>query len=304
MYHLIPSLKKGDKIGICCTARFVTKEAIQPCLNTLEEWGFEVVLGKYIFEKDRQFGGNDTQRTHDLQAFLDDPEIKAVLFAKGGYGTVRIVDGLSWDGFKNNPKWLCGFSDITVLHAHVHQQVGLPSLHSPMSLNFQPNSVDVEALQRLKDFWEGKGLEAMIAKPHSNNRFGSSEGVLVGGNLSILYSISGSDSELDLDGKILFLEDLDEYLYHIDRMLWQLKRAGKLKGLAGLVVGGMSEMKDNAEPFGRTVEEIVREAVGEYGYPVAFGLEAGHIFRNLPLALGLPVQLTVNEAITTLKWKN
>ncbi len=293
MYQTIPPLQPGAKIGLCCTARFVTPEGLQTCIDTLSTWGYEVVLGKNVFAKDRQFGGRDWQRAEDLQCFLDDPTIKAVLFGKGGYGTVRMVDKLNWEKFKLSPKWLCGFSDITVLHSHVHQTLGLPTLHSPMALNFQPNSVDSAVLEALQNFWNGKGLTAFEAAAHSLNRVGEAKGKLVGGNLSILYALAGSDSEVDTTGKILFLEDLDEYLYHIDRMLWQLKRAGKLKNLAGLVIGGMTEMKDNAEPFGKTVEEIIKEAVSEYAFPVGFGFEMGHIKRNFPIVLGEDVHLKV-----------
>lgn len=303
MYQTIPSLQPGAKIGLCCTARFLTPEGLQSCIETLSKWGYEVVLGKHVYAKDRQFGGTDRQRAEDLQHFLDDPSIKAVLFGKGGYGTVRMVDYLNWEKFTLSPKWLCGFSDITVLHSHVHQILGLPTLHSPMALNFQPSSVDTAVLESLQNFWKGNGLSVLETDAHPQNRVGEAKGKLVGGNLSILYALAGSDSDLDTAGKILFLEDLDEYLYHIDRMLWQLKRAGKLKNLAGLVIGGMTEMKDNTEPFGKTVEEIIREAVSEYAFPVGFGFEIGHIKRNFPVVLGEEVHLKVTERGAKLRYK-
>ena len=303
MYQAIPPLVPGDKIGLCCTARYVTQEALQPCIETLSRWGYQVVLGKHMYARDRQFGGTDKQRAEDLQLLLDDPSVRAVLFAKGGYGTVRMVDKLNWNGFVRSPKWLCGFSDITVLHSHVHQNFGLPTLHSPMALNFQPNSVENSVLVSLQNFLTGQGISALKADAHSLNRFGTISGSLIGGNLSIVCSTLGSDSELDTAGKILFLEDLDEYLYHIDRMIWQLKRAGKFKDLRGLVIGGMTEMKDNTDPFGKTTEEIISEAISEYSFPVAFGFEIGHVRKNHPVVLGEEALLEVNESGACLSFK-
>lgn len=285
-----PCLQKGDKIGIVACARKISKEELEPAVDLLTSWGLEVVLGKNIFRAEHQFSGSDDQRAADLQSMLDDPAVKAVISARGGYGTVRIIDKLDFTAFKKQPKWIIGYSDITVLHSHVHN-FGIKTLHAIMPINFAKNA---EAIETLRKALFGEALR-YEGGSHSLNRKGNAEAELVGGNLSLLYALTGSVSDINTNGKILFIEDLDEYLYHIDRMMINLKRSGKLSHLAGLIVGGMSDMKDNAVPFGKTAEEIIQDAVKEYDYPVCFGFPAGHIDRNLALVLGGKVKMEVKD---------
>lgn len=285
-----PYLKKGDKIGIVASARKISREEISPAVEVLKSWGLEVVLGKNLFNADHQFSGTDVERVEDLQTMLNDTSVKAVISARGGYGTMRIIDKIDFSGFKKNPKWVIGYSDITVLHSHIHT-LEMETLHATMPINFTKNEDALESLH--KALFGGK-INYEIAS-HSLNRKGIAEGELVGGNLSLLYALAGSVSDIDTTGKILFIEDLDEYLYHIDRMMMNLKRSGKLSRLAGLVVGGMTDMKDNAVPFGKTAEEIILDAVKEYNYPVCFHFPAGHVDRNLALYLGRNAKLEVAE---------
>ena len=289
------ALKKGDKIGIVACARKISKEELQPAVEVFNNWGLEVVYGKKLFNADHQFSGTDTERAEDLQSMLDDASVKAVISARGGYGTVRIIDKIDFTAFRNDPKWLIGYSDLTVLHSHVYN-LGVETLHATMPINFPVNA---EAVETLRKVLFGEKLSYEI-EAHPLNRSGNAEAELVGGNLSLLYALSGSVSDLDTKGKILFIEDLDEYLYHIDRMMFNLKRSGKLENLAGLIVGGMSDMKDNAVPFGKTAEEIVLEAVREYDFPVCFNFPAGHVDRNLALIIGRKVKLEVTSGKSTL----
>jgi muramoyltetrapeptide carboxypeptidase len=284
-----PYLKKGDKIGIVASARKISKEEVQPALEILASWGLEAVLGKNVFKEEHQFSGTDKERTEDLQMMLDDPSVKAVISARGGYGTIRIIDNIDFSGFRKEPKWIIGYSDITVLHSHIHNS-GIETIHATMPINFTKNAEATETLRKAL-FGEKLSYEAEL---HSMNRNGKAQAELVGGNLSLLYALSGSVSDIDTKGKILFIEDLDEYLYHIDRMMINLKRSGKLSQLAGLIVGGMSDMKDNAVPFGKNAEEIIMDAVKEYNYPVCFNFPAGHIDKNLAIVLGRKVKMEVN----------
>lgn len=286
-------LKPGDKVGIAATARKISLPEIQYAVNTLTEWGFEVVLPEGLYSKNHQFAGTDVERAAVLQSLLDNPEIKAVLCARGGYGTVRIVDLLDWELFTKHPKWIVGYSDITVLHGHINQTLGIASLHATMAFNITAEEERQAAIASLKDALTGNEVVHLLPA-HPLNREGNASGVVVGGNLSVLYSMMGSVSFPDTDGKILFLEDLDEYLYHIDRMMMGLKRAGKLTNLAALVVGGMTDMRDNAVPFGKTAEQIIYDAVKEYNYPLYFGLQAGHIANNLALPMGVAATIAGN----------
>lgn len=291
---LLPeSLSPGDEIRIVSTARKISHGEIEAAVNLLTDWGFKVSLGKNVFEKDRQFSGTDEQRLQDFQEALNDLNVKMILCARGGYGTVRIIDDIKWDSLKKQPKWIAGYSDITVLHSHLNKNVGIASLHCSMPVNFPTNAK--EALDSLKAAITGEELNYEF-EPNPLNRPGSCNAEIVGGNLSILYSLSGTNSAIDTRGKILFLEDLDEYLYHVDRMIINLKRNGVLNELAGLVVGAMSEMNDNATPFGKTAEEIIAEAVQEFDFPVCFGFPAGHIKDNRALILGKKAKLTVDES--------
>jgi muramoyltetrapeptide carboxypeptidase len=288
-----PSLQKGDTVAIVSTARKISKEEIQPAIELLEEWGLHPVLGKTIGLEQHQFAGDDTQRAADFQTFMDDPTVKAIWCAKGGYGTVRIIDALNFSKFRKAPKWVIGYSDITVLHAHLHS-LGIATLHAQIAENIGNKSALTRETLKKALFGEKYHIESI---PNNNSllREGSAKGVLVGGNLSILYSLCGSVSSIDTQGKILFLEDLDEYLYHVDRMMQNLKRNGMLEHLKGLVVGGMTKMHDNIIPFGKSAEEIIFDTVSEYAYPVCFHFPAGHMEDNRALVLGREIHLEVTK---------
>ena len=289
---IIPEkLKIGDKIGIVSSARKISLEELKAAIKILENWGFEIVLGKNLFEENNQFSGTIEQRTTDLQSMIDNDAIKVILCARGGYGTVQIIDNLNFNRFKKNPKWIIGYSDITVLHSHLNN-LGIASLHATMPINFENNSI--ESLQSLKNALLGKS-NRIECKSNAFNRLGKADAEIVGGNLSILYSLLGSNSDIDTEGKILFVEDLDEYLYHIDRMIINLKRNGKLAKLKGLIVGGMTDMNDNEIPFGKSVEEIILEHTNKYDYPICFGFAAGHINDNRCIKFGLRSVLEINE---------
>lgn len=285
-----PYLKKGDKIAIIASARKISMQEVQPAIEVFESWGLEVVLSKNLLGSDNQYSGADIERAEDLQSVLDDSSIRAVISARGGYGTIRIVDKIDFTKFRLQPKWIIGYSDITVLHSHIHN-FGIETMHATMPINF---SVNAEAVETMRRSLFGEKLKYEMEK-HPLNREGFAEAQIVGGNLSLLYALTGSNSSMHTKGKILFIEDLDEYLYHIDRMMMSLKRSGKLRDLAGLVVGGMSDMKDNQIPFGKNAEEIIIDAVKEYNYPVCFNFPAGHIDKNLALVLGRTMRLIVGE---------
>ena len=289
---IIPEkLKIGDKIGIVSTARKITLEELSPAIKLLENWGFEVVFGANLFEENNQFSGTVEQRISDLQSMIDNDAIKAVLCARGGYGTVQIIDNINFSSLKKDPKWIIGYSDVTVLHAHLNN-LGIASLHATMPINFANNSN--ESLQSLKNSLLGKS-NRIECKSYAFNRLGRVDAEIVGGNLSILYSLSGSISDIDTEGKILFIEDLDEYLYHIDRMMMNLKRNGKLAKLKGLIAGRMNDMNDNEIPFGKSVEEIILEHTKKYDYPICFGFPAGHINDNRCIKLGVKSVLKIAE---------
>jgi len=282
-------LKKGDTIGIVSTARKVLPEQLVPALQIVEGWGLKTVLGNSIGAAKNQFAGSDALRTSDFQEMLDNPDIKAIWCAKGGYGTVRIIDNLDFSKFLKNPKWVIGYSDITVLHSHIHR-LGIETLHAQTLLEMEKKTPETAESIRKVLFGEQYGIEFSGKCFPANTTL---NGQLVGGNLSILFSICGSRSALKTDGKILFLEDLDEYVYHVDRMMLNLKRNGMLQNLAGLIVGGMTEMKDNVVPFGKTAEEIILDAVKEFDYPICFNFPAGHLEDNRALILGRKIILNV-----------
>jgi muramoyltetrapeptide carboxypeptidase len=289
---ILPSyLKKGDTIAIIATARKVSQEEIQPAVVFFESYGLSVLLGKNLFESSSQYAGTDAQRAEDLQWALNDKNIKVVIVARGGYGTVRLMEHIDFTEFKKHPKWVIGYSDITVLHSAIHN-IGIATMHATMPLNFSKNQ---EATRSLIKALLGKLTEIETEENYSNIE-GVAKGQLVGGNLSLLYALSGTPYDIDTRDKILFIEDLDEYLYHLDRMMMQLKLSGKLSCLKGLVVGGMTDMKDNAIPFGKFPEEIILDAVKDYEYPVCFDFPAGHIDRNLAMYFGREVELNVMDS--------
>lgn len=285
-------LKKGDKIGIIAPARKISKEEIQSAIDIFNAWGLEVVLSKNLFNADNQFSGTEHERAEALQIMLNDDSIKAIISARGGYGTIRIIDKIDFTNFKKHPKWIIGYSDITVLHSHINN-FGIETLHATMPINFTKNA---EATETLRKALFGEQLNYEV-ESLPLNRKGKTEAELIGGNLSLIYALTGSISDIDTKGKILFIEDLDEYLYHVDRMMLNLKRSGKLDQLAGLIIGGMTDMKDNTIPFGKTAEEIILDAVKEYDYPVCFNFPAGHVEKNLALYFGRKVKLKVADTV-------
>ncbi len=292
-----PFLKPGDVIGICAPARKVSTEEMKDGIAWLTQKGFQVKESENLYNSQNQFSGSDEERTNDLQALINDPEVKAIIFARGGYGCVRIVDQIDFTPLEKNPKWLIGFSDVTVLHSHLNIHNSICTLHAPMMINLMNDKRNEEAANKIIDIITGKNIR--YSENHTNpfNREGVCEGELVGGNLSLLFALAGTPSDIETENKILFIEDLDEYLYHIDRMMMQLKRTGKLKNLKGLIVGGMSDMRDNAIPFGKSAVEIISEAIAEYKYPVCFDFPSGHIDRNLPLVFGANVKLEVGKNV-------
>jgi muramoyltetrapeptide carboxypeptidase len=297
MRKLPNKLKPGDQIAIAASARKISRDELQNAIEIFESWGLKVVLHPKLFAVHNQFAGSDEVRAEVLNSYLQSPDIKAIIFARGGYGTVRIIDHIDFSYLDKFPKWLIGYSDITVIHSHVNATTNWCTIHATMPINMQKQNMNLNSVLALKNMlMEDVEMSYPITR-HPLNRLGKTSAEIVGGNLSVLYSLLGSKSDIDTRGKILFLEDLDEYLYHVDRMMQALKRAGKLKDLAGLVVGGMSDMKDNTIPFGLTAEEIIHEAVKEYNYPVVFNFPAGHQDLNLPIKLGNYIGLNIGQTI-------
>ncbi|MHC5354263.1 S66 peptidase family protein [Myroides sp. LJL115] len=289
-------LKKGDKVAIVCTARKFSSQEAQQALKLLESWGLIGVLGETIDVDCNQLGGTDKQRIKDFNAQLADPSIKAIWCARGGYGTVRIIDHIDFSLLEQNPKWVIGFSDVSVLHCHINQ-FKIPTIHGIMAFSVA-NSTQ-ESLDSLYAALFGKAMEYSIESSKQNIQ-GEATAELVGGNLSILYSLLGSVSSLDTKGKILFIEDLDEYLYHVDRMMYNLDRNGLLKDLKGLIVGGMTKMHDNQIPFGQDAKQIVLSFAKKHQFPVVFDFPAGHDKENYALIFGQKVKLVVTKQESTL----
>lgn len=283
-------LKKGDKIAIVCPAKKLPK-SIEFGIQTLQEWGLEVLIGDTVTAAHHQFAGSDKLRCSDLQRFLDDKEIKAIIAGRGGYGTIRIIDDLDFSKFAQHPKWLIGFSDITVLLAHVFAQYQVQSIHGQMPYTFEDSTP--EALDSLKNALFGIA-DCYTYTSSFAGRTGSTQGVLVGGNLTLLLAVEGSASEMDFEDKILFIEDVGEHEYAIDRMMRTLKRKGKLSRLKGLVVGAFNELGEESIAFGQSPEEIIWDLVKEYDYPVCFNFPCGHINDNRAMVLGKNVSLQVN----------
>lgn len=296
----IPSyLKKGDTVAIVCTARKFFPEEAQPAIDLLKSWGLEVKLGRTIGLDSCQLGGTDKERIRDFQEMMDDDDVKAIWCARGGYGTVRIVDSLDFTKFKKHPKWVIGFSDVTVLHSHIHN-MKVATLHGIMPFTV-PRTEEISKETLRKALFGEKLKYEVPAKGYEIE--GKASGQLVGGNLSILYSLLGSKSSIDTKDKILFIEDLDEYLYHVDRMMYNLKRNGYFEGLKGLVVGGMTDMHDNEIPFGQNEVGIILAIAKEYKIPVCFYFPAGHVKDNRALILGSSVDLEITKDKITLEFK-
>ncbi|MFV8351479.1 S66 peptidase family protein [Flavobacterium sp. XS2P14] len=294
-----PNLQKGDTIAILATARKNVEDNLKPSIDLLHSWGLEVVIGSTIGLDNNQLAGTDEQRAADFQQQLDNPNIKAIWCVKGGYGTVRIVDLLDFTAFKKQPKWIVGFSDVTVLHNHLNT-LGYKSIHGIMPIT-APRAT-TQAIETLRMALFGEKLSYTVP-PFGKNKIGKASGELVGGNLSILYSLFGSPSAIDCSDKILFIEDLDEYLYHIDRMMMNLKRNGCLESIKGIVVGSMTKMKDNDIPWGKNAIEIIEDVTKKYNIPILYNFPAGHIQDNRALILGHTVTLDVQEKGGTLTFE-
>jgi muramoyltetrapeptide carboxypeptidase len=303
---LPPYLKVGDTIGITCPAGFITTDAIKPAVDLMQSWGFKIEIGSTVNKRDFTFGGTDQERAADLQYMLDNPNIKAIMCARGGYGVVRIIDQLNFKKFNDNPKWIIGFSDITTLHSHIHTNSHLATLHSKMCNSFpkdwsQAESIQIETILSIKRALMG---EKMIynAPASAFNRTGMATGQLVGGNLSLIASMTGTPSDINTNGKILFLEDTGEYIYNVDRMLYNLQRSGKLEHLAGLIIGGFKLRPDEPnEEFGKSLETVVIEKVSKYKYPICFDFPTGHQKNNYALKCGVIHSLQVTETSVQLE---
>ena len=300
-----PYLKSGDTIGITCPAGYIKTEAIQPAVQLMQSWGFNIKTGQTVGKRDFTMGGTDAERLADLQQMLDDPSIKAIMCARGGYGAVHIIDQLDFKKFIANPKWLIGFSDITVLHSHIHTNCHVASLHSKMCNSFPDNwslaePIQMETILSIKQALIGQKM-AYTSPASAFNRTGNTAAPLVGGNLSIIATLTGTKSDINTDGKILFLEDTGEYLYNIDRMLYNLQRSGKLQKLAGLIIGGFKVKPDEPDDeFGKTLYEVVLDRMKNYPYPVCFDFPVGHQKNNFAFKCGVTHTLKVTQTGGTL----
>ena len=300
----IPSyLKKGDTIALTCPAGYMPKEKAQICITTLQQWGYEVMLGKTLGSKSKTyFSGTDEERLHEFQAMLDEPTVKAILCARGGYGVGKIIEQLDFTKFAKNPKWIIGYSDITVLHAHINRNYKIATLHAPMAAAFTSGGTKNKYIQSLKDALQGKKAN-YTCKPHKYNKTGTASGQLVGGNLALLAHLVGTSSDIKTKNKILFLEDIGEQLYNVDRMLTQLKRSKKLDALAGLILGGFTDLNDTDRPFGKNIYEIIQAHLEEYTYPVCYNFPVSHETENVALKVGAAYKLTVAAKEIRLKEK-
>ena len=290
-----PYLKKGDTIAITCPAGYMPKEKAQTCIETIQQWGFEVMVGKTLGSKSKNyFSGNDETRLNELQAMLDDERIKAILCGRGGYGISRIIDQLDFTHFKKNPKWIIGFSDITLLHAHINRNLKIATLHAPMAAAFNNGENKNEFIDSLHKALVGKKAK-YACKAHPFNKLGEAKGELIGGNLTLITHLIGTKSDINTKNKILFIEDIGELIYSTDRMLHQLKRSGKLTNLSGLIVGGFTDVKDTERPFGKKVKELIKDILQDYDYPVCFDFPVGHKKENYALKIGGDFQLKITN---------
>jgi Uncharacterized proteins, homologs of microcin C7 resistance protein MccF len=301
MIKIPPYLRPGQTIALVCPAGFMKMEKAQTCIDILQQWGYRVKTGATLGSNSpTYFSGTDEERLNDFQQMLDDDEVHAILCARGGYGLTRIIDGINFKKYKKRPKWIIGFSDITVLHAHIYTNYGISTLHAPMAGAFNEEGYKNEFVQSLKNVLEGKKIK-YECPVHEFNKKGEAIGELVGGNLALLAHLIGTPSDIKTKGRILFLEDVGEYLYNIDRMLRQLKRSGKLEKLAGLIIGGFSESKDTERPFGQDAYEIIHDIVKEYDYPVCFGFPVSHEKENYALKVGVGYKLKVGKSKVSLE---
>jgi muramoyltetrapeptide carboxypeptidase len=301
-----PYLKKGDTIGICCPSGYISRDECQPAIKKMQEWGFNIRVGMTVGLRDFTFAGTDEERVKDLQQMMDDRSINAIMLGRGGYGAVRIIDNIDFTEFEKRPKWIIGFSDATVFHCHINHNYGIATLHSKMCNSFpddfsKADQTQIDSFDSIRQCLVG---EKMIYKrlPVVQNRPGEGIGPLVGGNLSIIEQVTGSISNLHTEGKILFIEDVGEYLYKVDGMLWNLKRSKKLDRLKGLIVGEFRIKPDDpGEEFGKTIYQMVMEKVEKYHYPVCFDFPVGHVKENYALKSGVRHKLSVSKNETILK---
>ncbi|WP_126970393.1 S66 peptidase family protein [Gynurincola endophyticus] len=289
------NIKPGDKIGIVCPAGYMEYTRIEACKKQLEEWGFEVVVGKTVgSSSETYFSGTDEERLEDLQQMMDDSSIKAIVCGRGGYGTVRIVDQISFKKFKKRPKWIVGYSDITILLNHLLAKHKIASIHGPMAGAFNNGEEGKPFNDSLLGALTGKRSNYVV-EPHPYNKKGVCVGELTGGNLSLLVNTIGTKSEVKTKNKILFIEEVGELKYTIDRMFWQLKRAGKFDDLSGLIIGGFSETRDTVRPYGKDVIDIIHEIVKDYPYPICYGFPVSHEKDNVALRIGMGHRLRVGS---------
>ena len=300
MTKIPPYLKPGDTIGIVCPAGYMPFEKAQSCIETLTDWGFKVIPGKTLGHQFHYFSGTDEERRNDLQRMMDDKNIDAILCGRGGYGTGRIIDKLDFTKFEKHPKWIVGFSDITVLHSHLLSNFKIASLHAPMAAAFNDGEYKNQYIQSLHDALFGKKADYKT-EGNTLDQPGNARGVLVGGNLSLLVNVIGTTSDIKTKNKIMFIEEIGEYIYSVDRMMYQLKRSGKLEHLKGLIIGRFSDMKDTTVPFGQTVEDAIKGLVKDYDYPVCFGFPVSHDKENYALKVGVTYKLKVGKNFVELK---
>lgn len=293
-FKIPPYLQEGDTVAIVATARKHIDDGLEAAISFLKNLHLKVIIGSSIGLENNQLAGTDLERAHDFQNQLQNPDVKAIWCVRGGYGTVRMIDLIDFTAFKRNPKWIIGFSDVTVLHQHINQ-MHIASLHAIMPVNIS-NATESAKITFQKALF-GKPLQYSLLS-NSLNQIGEANAPIIGGNLSIIYSLLGSNSLANFENKILFLEDLDEYLYHVDRMMFGLQRAGVLNALKGIVVGSMSKMHDNPIPWGKTAEEIILERTQNYSIPIIFDFPAGHISNNCAIPFGKTAHLISNQNLT------
>jgi muramoyltetrapeptide carboxypeptidase len=289
-----PYLKKGDTIGIVCPAGYMPFEKAETCMDVLKTWGYKVKVGKTLGNQFNYFSGTDQERLNDLQEMLDDDTVKAILCGRGGYGTGRIIDRVNFRKFRRNPKWIVGYSDITVLHSHLYSRFNIASIHAPMAAAFNDEEHKNEYVQSVRKALAGKKAIYKCAV-HDYNKTGEAKGELVGGNLSLIAHLIGTPSDINTRGKILFLEDIGEYLYNVDRMMYQLLRSGKLNNVAALVIGGFSEIKETTVPYGRHILDILNDIVKPFNFPVCFNFPVSHEKENYALKVGVEYTLKVTN---------
>ena len=299
-------LKTGDIIGITAPAGYITSAEIQSAVQKMESWGYKLKIGETIDKRDFTFGGTDEERAKDFQQMLDDPKVKAIMCARGGYGVVRIIDKLNWDKFKAKSKWIIGFSDVTVIHSHLNKNFGIASIHSKMCNSFPDDwslaePIQIETIESIQLALSGEKMK-YSATPNPQNKPGTADGVLIGGNLKMLETLAGTRSDINTAGKILFVEDTGEYMYSIDRMFWNLKRTGKLSQLKGLIIGGFKiKVDEDSDDFGRTLQDVVLEKIKAWHYPVCFDFPVGHQKNNYALKCGVKHRLSISPENVTLK---